>query len=98
MLSLYQDDIDNSLSLLDVTFFGENALDLDLDNVKREAFSLFWDGAINALFDGSNTFVSRISPEKNVYFTGNQSWVCLNWSDSSDHQQSFPSLCCAWKK
>lgn len=61
MLSYYQEDIDHALSSFNVTFFGENAL--DLDGVKREAFSLFWNGAINAFFDGSNTFVPRISPD-----------------------------------
>lgn len=42
---------------------------VDFDGIKREAYSLFWENAIPRFFEGTCTFVPRISPgiEENVY-------------------------------
>lgn len=36
---------------------------MDLDGLKREAYSLFWKQALEDYFEGSSTFVPRVSPE-----------------------------------
>ena len=36
---------------------------MDLDGLKREAYSLFWKQALEDYFEGSPTFVPRVSPE-----------------------------------
>ena len=62
MLNLYRD---NSIvkSLLNVTFIKEPAM--DLNGVKREAFTLFWEKVMSLYFEGTTTYVPRISPAIN---------------------------------
>ena len=66
MLNLYRD---KSIveSLLNVTFVDEPAM--DLDGVKREAFTLFWEKVMLLYFEGTTTYVPRISPaiDESIY-------------------------------
>lgn len=68
MLNLYSD---NSIvmSLLNVTFIKEPAM--DLNGVKREAFTLFWEKVMSLYFEGTTTYVPRISPaiDESIYKT-----------------------------
>ena len=59
MLNLYSD---KSIvqSLLNVTFINEPAM--DLNGVKREAFTLFWEKVMPVYFEGTTTYVPLISP------------------------------------
>ena len=47
-------------SLLNFNFYNEPAV--DFDGVKREAFSLFWEKLLPIYFDGTNSYVPRVSP------------------------------------
>ena len=68
MLNLYSD---NSIvkSLLNVTFIKEPAM--DLNGVKREAFTLFWEKVMSLYFESTTTYVPRISPaiDESIYNT-----------------------------
>ena len=68
MLNLYRD---NSIvkSLLNVTFIKEPAM--DLNGVKREAFTLFWEKVMSLYFESTTTYVPRISPaiDESIYNT-----------------------------
>ena len=46
-----------------VTFSFHEEVGMDLDGLKREAYSLFWKQALEDYFEGSSTFVPRVSPE-----------------------------------
>ena len=46
-----------------VTFSFHGEVGMDLDGLKREAYSLFWKQALEDYFEGSSTFVPRVSPE-----------------------------------
>lgn len=66
MLNLYGDK-STVESLLNVTFVNEPAM--DLDGVKREAFTLFWEKVMSLYFEGTTTYVPRISPaiDESIY-------------------------------
>ena len=66
MLNLYGDK-STVESLLSVTFVNEPAM--DLDGVKREAFTLFWEKVMSLYFEGTTTYVPRISPaiDESIY-------------------------------
>ena len=68
MLNLYSD---NNVTgcLLNFNFVNEPAL--DFDGVKREAFTLFWEKVLPIYFEGTNSYVPRISPdiEETMYTT-----------------------------
>ncbi|CAH3188323.1 unnamed protein product, partial [Porites evermanni] len=68
MLQLYKDK-GVAEGLLNVNFCNEPAL--DMDGVKREAFTLFWEKVMPLYFDGTTTYVPRISPsiDESVYVT-----------------------------
>lgn len=59
MLSLYSEERVTE-SLLNFNFYNEPAV--DFDGVKREAFSLFWEKLLPIYFDGTNSYVPRVSP------------------------------------
>lgn len=66
MLNLYSDKsiVDSPLN---VTFVNEPAM--DLDGVKREAFTLFWEKVMPLYFEGTTTYIPRISPaiDESIY-------------------------------
>lgn len=68
MLNLYSD---NNVTgcLLNFNFSNEPAL--DFNGVKREAFTLFWEKVLPIYFEGTNSYVPRISPdiEETMYTT-----------------------------
>ena len=68
MLQLYKDK-GVAEGLLNVNFCNEPAL--DMDGVKREAFTLFWEKVMLLYFDGTTTYVLPISPsiDESVYVT-----------------------------
>ena len=68
MLQLYKDK-GVAEGLLNVNFCNEPAL--DMDGVKREAFTLFWEKVMPLYFDGTTTHVPRISLsiDESVYVT-----------------------------
>ena len=53
-----------------VTFKVTGEAAMDLDGVKREAFSLFWQGTLSTMIEGCNSFVPRVGPdlEKSDYY------------------------------
>ena len=68
MLNLYSDN--NVMGFLfNFNFLNEPAL--DFDGVKREAFTLFWEKVLPIYFEGTNSYVPRISPdiEETMYTT-----------------------------
>ncbi|XP_078368408.1 uncharacterized protein LOC144652258 [Oculina patagonica] len=66
MLNLYNEK-STVESLLNVTFVNEPAM--DLNGVKREAFTLFWEKVMPLYFEGTTTYVPRISPaiDESIY-------------------------------
>ena len=46
-----------------LSFILEGAQGLDMDDVKREVFTLFWDRALETFFEGHSTFVPRVGPD-----------------------------------
>ena len=61
ILNLYKTNSDIASSF--VTFKFNNEEGMDMDGVKREVYSLFWEGAMMRFFDGSNTVVPKMGPE-----------------------------------
>jgi len=68
MLQFYSNN-DTVDSILSVRFKDEPAI--DFDGVKREAFTLFWEKAFPLYFEGTASYVSRISPsiEESIYIS-----------------------------
>ena len=66
MLKLYKDK-SITKSILNVSFINEAAV--DLNGVKREAFTLFWEKAMLLYFNGTTSYVPRISPsiDESIY-------------------------------
>ena len=46
-----------------VTFTLEGEQGLDMDGLKREVYSTFWERAFEKFFEGKSTFVPRIGPD-----------------------------------
>ena len=61
VLKTYENSREITQQLVTFSFHGE--VGMDLDELKREAYSLFWKQALEAYFEGSSTFVLRVSPE-----------------------------------
>lgn len=53
----------NSLSKKFVNFTIKDELAQDLDGVKREVYSIFWDEIISKYFEGGKSFVPRVGPD-----------------------------------
>jgi hypothetical protein len=60
LLELYKT---NSLSLKFVNFIIKNELAQDLDGVKREIYSIFWDEITSLYFEGGKSVVLRVGPD-----------------------------------
>ena len=60
LLELYKT---NSLSLKFVNFIIKDELAQDLDGVKREIYSIFWDDITNRYFEGGKSLVPRVGPD-----------------------------------
>ena len=60
LLNVYKS---NSLSNKFVNFTIKDELAQDLDGVKREVYSIFWDEIISKYFEGGMSFVPRVSPD-----------------------------------
>ena len=58
---MYEGNPDIDSCLLKFSLEGERGL--DLDGVKREVFSLFWERAFEKFFEGHSTFVPRVGPD-----------------------------------
>ncbi|PFX12818.1 hypothetical protein AWC38_SpisGene23160 [Stylophora pistillata] len=61
LLKTYENSREITQQLVTFSFHGE--VGMDLDGLKREAYSLFWKQVLEDYFDGSSTFVPRVSPE-----------------------------------
>ena len=61
LLKTYENSREITQQLVTFSFHGE--VGMDLDGLKREAYSLFWKQALEDYFEGSSTFVPRVSPE-----------------------------------
>ena len=61
LLKTYENSRELTQQLVTFSFHGE--VGMDLDGLKREAYSLFWKQALEDYFEGSSTFVPRVSPE-----------------------------------
>lgn len=61
LLKTYDNSREITQQLVTFSFHGE--VGMDLDGLKREAYSLFWKQALEDYFEGSCTFVPRVSPE-----------------------------------
>lgn len=61
LLKMYENSREITQQLVTFSFHGE--VGMDLDGLKREAYSLFWKQALEDYFEGSSTFVPRVSPE-----------------------------------
>ena len=64
LLKTYENSREITQHLVTFSFHGE--VGMDLDGLKREAYSLFWKQAPENYFEGSSTFVPRVSPEIEV--------------------------------
>lgn len=51
-----------------VNFIIKNELAQDLDGVKREIYSIFWDEISNMYFEGGNSLVPRVGPDITISF------------------------------
>ena len=60
LLDLYKT---NSLSMKFVNFIIKGELAQDLDGVKREIYSIFWDEITNMYFEGGQSLVPRVGPD-----------------------------------
>ena len=60
LLKLYETSGEITQRLATVSFYGEQGM--DLDGVKREAYSIFWRQVLHEYFDGSSKFVPRVGP------------------------------------
>ena len=61
LLKTYENSREITQELVTFSFSGE--VGMDLDGLKREAYSLFWKQTLEDYFEGSSTFVLRVSPE-----------------------------------
>ncbi|KAJ7373253.1 hypothetical protein OS493_012842 [Desmophyllum pertusum] len=61
LLKVYESSSDIAESWATFSFHGEEGM--DLDGIKREAYSIFWKQLLDEYFEGSNTFVPRIGPD-----------------------------------
>ena len=61
LLKVYESSSDIAESRATFSFHGEEGM--DLDGIKREAYSIFWKQVLDEYFEGSNTFVPRIGPD-----------------------------------
>ena len=60
LLELYKT---NSLSLKFANFIIKDELAQDLDGVKREIYSIFWDDITSRYFEGGKSLVPRVGPD-----------------------------------
>lgn len=58
-LKTYENSREITRQLVTFSFHGE--VWMDLDGLNREAYSLFWKQALEDYFEGSSTFVPRVS-------------------------------------
>ena len=61
ILQLYETSPEAVSSLVTFTLEGEQGL--DMDGLKREVYSTFWERAFEKFFEGKSTFVPRIGPD-----------------------------------
>ena len=61
VLQIYKTTPDIGSSMLSFILEGEQGL--DMDGVKREVFTLFWERALETFFEGHSTFVPRVGPD-----------------------------------
>lgn len=61
LLKTYENSREVTQQLVTFSFHGE--VGMDVDGLKREAYSLLWKPALEDYFEGSSTFVLRVSPE-----------------------------------
>lgn len=61
VLQIYKTTPDIGSSMLSFKLEGEQGL--DMDGVKREVFTLFWERALDTFFEGHSTFVPRVGPD-----------------------------------
>lgn len=60
LFNLYETTREITECLATFSFYGEQGM--DLDGVKREAYSIFWRQVLDEYFEGSCTFVPRVGP------------------------------------
>ena len=61
LLQTYENSREITQHHVTFSFYGE--IGMDLDGLKREAYSLFWKQALEVYFERTSTFVPRVSPE-----------------------------------
>lgn len=61
LFKMYENSKEITQHLVTFSFHGEAGM--DLDGLKREAYSLFWKQVLEDYFEGSSTFVPRVGPD-----------------------------------
>ena len=61
LLQLYNSTPNISWSMLNFTLEGEPGI--DMDGVKRDIYTTFWQDVVDRFFEGNSTFIPRVGPD-----------------------------------